>query len=711
MSARAMDPAEARAALGIDQAPQSSQSFTGLDMNFDDLDITNEVVDFREIDALMSKFQEDPSVKEALDKGIDMREYSRQIEKELRKAERESIEDYLREAENFSQLHHQIKECDTVLERMENLLSGFMNDLGNISDEIRSLQDQSSSMSVKLQNRQKVSSQVTKFVQEITVSPDLVNQICNAPVDEKYMTYARTLQHKILLVQKQMEQNVAACADMEPQLDKLRIKAVVKIREFLLQQVYSLKKPGANPPMIIANELTRYAWFSSFLYRFARDYFVEIRDVYVDIMLKLYSSKFREYLTGLMNLHNRIDIGSKNDLIGLPEGLLKGFFSDRFNRNRVSVYALGHRAAMMSPLEALNAPPIVLHEAQKAKLLLPYEDIFRVLCKYFNDCVLTEYQFDQKFFVKIEMFKAIFGGAIHLFLDNVTAQVTNSYDAIGMLINMRVAMFFQEEVKELVPPAAAFYDDLLGLFWPRLLFVLNLHCESMKNADPSHFGSSIDTHHHFVTRRYAEFAAALTYLGKDMGDSRLAKPLSTLRALMVRFLTKMSNLHSSAKNKIVFYINNVDHILTVFETQQVPADRYQEWTNLMEQNIAKFVEIEVNEHFGDLLLFVKEHQRLLSPDSPDSSPPPEVAERFQTQVQKFAATWMGKIEVIKTETVASLFTNFLTGSEILKKVLAELILYYTRFEEIIRVAFKRSFSGFVPTSEVTYQIKRSVPEF
>lgn len=88
-----------------------------------------------------------------------------------------------------------------------------------------------------------------------------------------------------------------------------------------------------------------------------------------------------------------------------------------------------------------------------------------------------------------------------------------------------------------------------------------------------------------------------------------------------------------------------------------------------------------------------------------------MAERFQAQVQKFAATWMAKIEVIKTETVASLFTNFLTGSEILKKVLAELILYYTRFEEIIRVAFKRSFSGFVPTSEVTYQIKRSVPEF
>lgn len=131
----------------------------------------------------------------------------------------------------------------------------------------------------------------------------------------------------------------------------MREKAVVKIREFLLQQVYSLKKPGANPPMIIANELTRYAWFSSFLYRFARDYFVEIRDVYVDIMLKLYSSKFREYLTGLMNLHNRIDIGSKNDLIGLPEGLLKDILF-------LPLFPFPFLSSSLSLLSSLLFPPL-----------------------------------------------------------------------------------------------------------------------------------------------------------------------------------------------------------------------------------------------------------------------------------------------------------------------------------------------------------------
>jgi len=41
----------------------------------------------------MSKFQEDERVQEALEKGIDMRQYTRQIERDLRDLERQSIDD------------------------------------------------------------------------------------------------------------------------------------------------------------------------------------------------------------------------------------------------------------------------------------------------------------------------------------------------------------------------------------------------------------------------------------------------------------------------------------------------------------------------------------------------------------------------------------------------------------------------------------------
>jgi hypothetical protein len=50
----------------------------------------------------------------------------------------------------------QIKECDDILVAMEGMLGRFQSDLGNISTEIRSLQEQSASMSVRLRNRRAV---------------------------------------------------------------------------------------------------------------------------------------------------------------------------------------------------------------------------------------------------------------------------------------------------------------------------------------------------------------------------------------------------------------------------------------------------------------------------------------------------------------------------------------------------------------------------
>ena len=100
-----------------------------------------------------------------------MRKFSQNIEKTLDLAEKKSVEDYVNQQDKLANLHLEIKvnillwvqqflfikfgqkSCDNILESMESILHRFQYDLGNISDEIRSLQDQSSTMSVKLQNR------------------------------------------------------------------------------------------------------------------------------------------------------------------------------------------------------------------------------------------------------------------------------------------------------------------------------------------------------------------------------------------------------------------------------------------------------------------------------------------------------------------------------------------------------------------------------
>lgn len=55
-------------------------------------------------------------VQEVLKTGTDLRQYSRQIEKELKEVENKSIQDYIKESQNIASLHNQIAACDNILE-------------------------------------------------------------------------------------------------------------------------------------------------------------------------------------------------------------------------------------------------------------------------------------------------------------------------------------------------------------------------------------------------------------------------------------------------------------------------------------------------------------------------------------------------------------------------------------------------------------------
>lgn len=55
----------------------------------------------------------------------DLRHYSQQIERDLKAVENQSIEEYIRESENIASLHTQIGDCDSILERMESMLTNF----------------------------------------------------------------------------------------------------------------------------------------------------------------------------------------------------------------------------------------------------------------------------------------------------------------------------------------------------------------------------------------------------------------------------------------------------------------------------------------------------------------------------------------------------------------------------------------------------------
>ena len=153
----------------------------------------------------------------------DLKAKAKEVTAKLRAVELESIQDYVAESENLAQLHAQIEGCDEVLGSMEKILSGFKDDLGKIGGEIKSLQEQSVEMSVKLSNRKLANALLGDFAHQITLPPDLIRAVCEDEVDEAYLKHLVRLDKRLRFLKTDPNAAASAAArDVAPELARLR---------------------------------------------------------------------------------------------------------------------------------------------------------------------------------------------------------------------------------------------------------------------------------------------------------------------------------------------------------------------------------------------------------------------------------------------------------------------------------------------------------
>ena len=91
-------------------------------------------------------------------------------------------------------------------------------------------------------------------------------------VNESYLDYVLELNKKVTFAKQDATTMTSACADIAPELEKLRLKSVQKIRDFLLGRVASLKKKFTNIQILQQSVLLKYTG----LYRFLQDHAPEI---------------------------------------------------------------------------------------------------------------------------------------------------------------------------------------------------------------------------------------------------------------------------------------------------------------------------------------------------------------------------------------------------------------------------------------------------
>ncbi|KAI9350471.1 Sac2 family-domain-containing protein, partial [Zopfochytrium polystomum] len=656
-----------------------------------------------EVDDRIMEFQEDELVKGALAKGIDLREYAREIEKELALVEHAHVDDYVAQDSDFSSLKTEIASCDSLLESMESLLAGFKTDLAKISGEIQSLQEQSLTLTIKLKNRTNSQNQLNTALEGLVVSPDLIKKICEGEVNEFYLQHLHDLNKKMTYVKSQRGSHIRALKDVGPELERLRLKASEKIRDFLTKKIDSLKAPNTNICIIQKNVLLKYKDLYRFLLERYGDAAFEVRSAYIVTVGSYFFASFEKYIKSMSNL--QIVLADKLDLIGndergskrcscffSPSGVgsteqIKGLFGKAQLRDKTNVFSLGERIQVLT---SVDSGIILAHVAEEQHLKFPFEAIFKSINRLLMDNCSSEFIFTSEFFSSIKKSKMAASGEPTLPTSSVFYEIFDptlkyvqaffkqyidtSVDAVGVLICIRLnAQHLRAMQKRRIPCLDNFMNFINISLWPRFQGIIDMHIDSLRKAQ---LGKIRDAHPHFIMRRYAEFAVSILTLNEGFEDALLINSLNRLRGEVENLLTRMADDETTSKGKLTVYINNYDLIFTILSDNSVSSfdEEKAYFGGKLEAKIVEFVDEEMKPHISFLMEFVERAELENDVETLEIG-------RFESIALQFNNSW----KAIITETNASIlqgFPNFQNGARILHSALTQVLVVYKRFLQL-----------------------------
>ncbi|RUP47314.1 hypothetical protein BC936DRAFT_145868 [Jimgerdemannia flammicorona] len=228
----------------------------------------------------------------------------------------------------------------------------------------------------------------------------------------------------------------------------------------------------------------------------------------------------------LLSTYTQAVIADKTDLIGVEESAKKGLFGTGkvALKDKTNVFALGDR---IETLRQQDAGVILVHVAEDKSQKYPYEALFRSFNLTMIDNASSEYLFIVEFFatdnekmaadLAKSVFHDIFEPTEKMGLMTTKQYVDNSYDAVGILLCIRINTQLTMELQRRRVPALEAYTNATNmLLWPRFQHIMDLHFQSVKKmaANKQVLASVRDVHPH-----YGFFFFSLTLrLRFDYGD-------------------------------------------------------------------------------------------------------------------------------------------------------------------------------------------------
>ena len=496
---------------------------------------------------------------------MDVREYSEKVKAQLTDVERESANDIISCQEEIAELYSELSTSNKILFTLETMLTKFQKDLGNISNEIKSLQEQSQSMSISLKNRKNLDEQLNSYLESITLSPVLIDNICNREIDEDYINYINELRQKVQFFRNEGrvetgEGEVSALSMQEifPEIRKLNTKAAGRIRIFILNLLQSLSKPKVNFQVLQETKLMKFKNLLLYLRENSPESFIEICMNYNEILSGLYLNHFKIYANSIKKMIK--EDSARNDLICYEHMDPKAVYVPGFD--------LKNRESLVENIE--NVDPIISHVAKKENKKYYFEEIFHSILRILSDTCTFNFLFVIDFFsIRPDQYQPVFGEIFaktyQLIIEAISSVLATTRDILSLFLILKINSSFQNMIeKRGLFLMSAFFEKVRIVVWPRLQSLLD---ENLKEMETARYMKTNDVSIHVVTKRFTQFILSLHKTSPN--DDMCRQRFLLFKKAFVNLLDRISSSINDKKNRTVFIVNNLDYFLEEFQEHNV----------------------------------------------------------------------------------------------------------------------------------------------
>ncbi|KAI4465461.1 suppressor of actin mutations 2/vacuolar protein sorting 52 [Holotrichia oblita] len=372
---------------------------------------------------------------------------------------------------------------------------------------------------------------------------------------------------------------------------------------------------------------------------------------------------------------------TKEDLMGIEDTANRGLFHKSSLKHKGTVFTIGNRGDVLA--QQLEAPIIVPHTQSKNRYY--YEALFRSEQYALVDNACREYLFLSEFFMvrgqpALNLFNQIMGKTLQLLTKNLETFVADCYDTIALFLCFHLILRYQLMChKRCVPALDKYWETLQGIILPRFEQIFRMNINSIRDCDPTKFNRELGPH--YITRRYAEFSAALVGISENFPNELVNRLLAELQEEVELFILRMAGIFPQRKEQLIYLINNYDMILNIImERTRDNSKEAESFRARLSTKSAEYVEEILSPHFGEIMQFVKECEHL------NEKGQVEELKKYENKslalVQNFSNNWKKSLEELNREVLLS-FPNLVTGSGLLQLALTQLVQYYHRFHKLL----------------------------